>query len=208
MENSQRLEDAEDGDGRPMRGSRLLWILLLAFLLSKEARAAGERIVNLNVSLKGGEITLSAELVKGFSRQVVQDLQNGIPKDFYFYFLLKRKQKGWFDEEIYAKTLRYTVKYDRLKNQFLVTRRDGVVVEEMVLENLEAAEGLISKINGVRMAPLSLLKPKGSYYISVKAQMKASKLPLYLDYFLFFIPFLELDTPWADSRTFNGASAQ
>jgi hypothetical protein len=67
---------------------------------------------------------------------------------------------------------------------------------------------LISKLNNVKIAPLSLLKPRRTYYVSVKAQMKASKLPLYLDYFLFFIPFLELDTPWADSNTFEIGNAQ
>jgi len=81
-----------------------------------------------------------------------------------------------------------------------------VVVEEFLLDSLQAAEGLISKLNNVRITPLSLLKPRGTYYVSVKAQMKAAKLPLYLDYFLFFIPFLELDTPWADSNTFNANS--
>jgi hypothetical protein len=191
-----------------MTGSRIVSALLLfsmALLLPEiPARAAGrERITHLSVSLANGEITVSAQLERGFSHQVVRDIQNGIPKDFYYYFLLKRKQKGWFDDEILSKTLRYTVKYDNLKKQFLVTRRDGVVVEETLLENLDAVESLISKVNNVKISPLSLLKPSRSYYVSVKAQMKASKLPLYLDYFLFFIPFLELDTPWADSNSFE-----
>jgi hypothetical protein len=47
------------------------------------------------------------------------------------------------------------------------------------------------------------LKRGKNYLVSVKAEMKAPQLPLYLDYFLFFIPFLEIDTEWRDSATFR-----
>jgi len=183
-------------------------LLIFWWLVSSGSWAygAGERIGHLTVSVEEGEIAISVELMRGFSHQVIRELQNGSPKDFYFYFLLKRRQTGWYDDELVSKTLRFTVRYDRLKEQYLVTRRDGSVVEELQLDNLESAEGLISKLRKVKIAPLSLLRPKSSYYVSVKAQMKAAKLPLYLDYFLFFIPFLELDTPWADSNTFNANS--
>lgn len=192
-----------------MRGRHLQWAVafllpLVLLTVSLAAAADKERMDDLAVSLENKEITVSVALVNGFSQEVVHDLQNGIPKDFYFYFLLKKVEAGWFfDEEVLAKTIRFTVKYDSLKKQFLVTRRDGTLVEEVLLDSLEEVKGLISKISSVRIAPLSLLKPRRTYYISVKAQMKASELPLYLDYFLFFIPFLELDTPWADSKTFS-----
>jgi hypothetical protein len=39
--------------------------------------------------------------------------------------------------------------------------------------------------------------------VSVKAEMKAPQLPLYLDYFLFFIPFLEIDTEWRNTAPFR-----
>lgn len=186
-----------------------IFIGILGLFPPERAFSAGEeRIRNVEVSIEKGEITVSAELVHGFTPQVIVDLQNGIPKDFYFYFLLKKEQTGWFDEEILSRTIRYSIKFDNLKKQYLLTRRDGSLEEEILSESFPAAEALISKINHVRIAPLALLNPKRTYYVSVKAQMRASQLPLYLDYFLFFIPFLEIDTPWADSRPFTRRSFQ
>jgi hypothetical protein len=57
------------------------------------------------------------------------------------------------------------------------------------------------------VAATDQLRRRTTYLISVKAEMKAPRLPLYLDYFLFFIPFLELDTPWADSAPFRAPDA-
>jgi hypothetical protein len=161
--------------------------------------AGDEQIRNVKVEMFNDEIVVSAELIEGFKKEIVADILNGIPKDFYYYLLLKRKQKNWFDEEILSKTIRYTVKYDTLKKQYRVLRKEVENEVESTLGDFEAVKRLISKVDHVKLAPVGILKSRHRYYVSVKSQMKASQLPFYLDYFLFFIPFLELDTPWADS---------
>jgi len=164
------------------------------------AAAAGrERIKNVSVEIIEEEIAVSAELVSGFNSDIVRDIQNGIPKDFYYYLLLKRKQKNWFDEELLSKTIRYTVKYDTLKKQYRVTQIEGEKTTESVFDDFEGMKQKVSRVERVKIAPLQALKSRYRYYVSVKSQMKAAKLPFYGDYLLFFIPFLELDTPWSDS---------
>ena len=158
-----------------------------------------ERIRNVSVEILGQAILVSAKLTGGFNREVIKDIQNGIPKDFYYYILLKRKDPNWFDEEILAKTILYRVKYDTLKKDYAVTE----TIEEKVIHknvpNFEQMKEIVSSINHVRLAPFEILKKQHHYYVSVKSQMQAAKRPFYLDYFLFFIPFLEIDTPWANS---------
>src|SRR3989338_2766550 len=115
------------------------------------ALAAGkERIQNVTAEIVEEEITVSAGLVQGVNPEIVNDIQNGIPKDFYYYLLLKRKQKNWFDEEIVSKTIRYTVKYDTLKKQYAVIRVEGEKVAESLLEDFESMRRLISKIDHVK----------------------------------------------------------
>lgn len=181
-----------------------LLLLLSLFVLPANLFAAGsERIKNVVTEIKNQEIVVTAELVDGFSREILNDIHDGIPKDFYYYLLLKRKQKNWFDEEILAKTVRYTVKYDTLKKKYSIVQRDGERVVESTVDDVETMKRLVSKIDHVKLAPTRFLKSRNRYYVSVKSQMKAAKLPFYVDYFLFFIPFLELDTPWADSDTLS-----
>ncbi len=175
-------------------------LLLVLFLAPAQPFAAGpERIKKVTTEIINQEIVVSAELVDGFSREIINDIQDGIPKDFYYYLLLKRKQKSWFDEEVLARTIRYTVKYDTLKKKYAIIQTDGERVVESTVDDIETMKRLVAKIDHVPLAPISFLKSRNRYYVSVKSQMKAAKLPFYVNYFLFFIPFLELDTPWADS---------
>lgn len=162
--------------------------------------ASEGRVRNVTVDIVNKEILVSADLVSGFNNEIADDIQNGISKDFYYYVLLKKKQKNWFDEELVSKTVRYHVKYDTLKKQYLVLQIEGAqVTHESIFNDFEAMKQKISRIERVKLAPVRMLNTRRRYYVSVKSQMKATKLPLRLETLLFFIPFLELDTPWADS---------
>ena len=177
-------------------------VILFSFVIlfiPVSVQASGERIANLVVQIKNSDILVSANLIRGFSQTTEEDIRNGIPKDLYYYILLTRHQPLWFDEEMLSKTIKYTVKYDLLKKQFVVTRRENSAVQQEILEDFVAMKRLISTINNVKITTIQALNDQDTYYVSIKAEMKAAKLPFYLDYFLFFIPFLEVDTPWAHS---------
>jgi len=180
-------------------------VLIYCFLflsLPVLVQASDERIANLMTRITDSDILVSANLIKGFSRTTEEDIQNGIPKDLFYYLLLKRRQPLWFDEELLSKTIKFTVKYDLLKKQFYVTRSIDSMVQQEVMEDFGTMKRLISNINNVKIADSKMLNLEDTYYISVKAEMKAAKLPFYQEYFLFFIPFLEVDTPWAHSGPF------
>lgn len=178
-------------------GASMLCIAILSAPVP--VQASEERIANLTIQFKNSDILVSANLIRGFSQTTEEDIRNGIPKDLYYYILLTKDQPLWFDDELISKTIKYTVKYDLLKKQFMVTRRENGATQQEITEDFVAMKRLISTINNVKIASIQALNYRDTYYVSVKAEMKAAKLPFYLDYFLFFIPFLEVDTPWAHS---------
>lgn len=174
--------------------------LFVFFLISSPGVArGGPRIRDVKVEIENEEIVVSARMTGGFRKEVLKEIHNGIPKEFYYYLLLKRKEQNWFDREILAKTILYTVKYDILKKNYKIIQKDGDKVTEKQANDFEAMKKIVSQVNQIVLAPVKLLQKRHRYYASVKSQMKTVKMPLYLDYFLFFIPLLELDTPWADS---------
>ncbi len=179
----------------------LLLLASLLFALIPGIAWGKERIRNVEVTIVDQDILVSADLIGGFSRKVINDIQNGIPKDFYYYLVLKRKEKAWFDEEILSKTLRVTVQYDTLKKEYLLIQNDGETLVERRIAEFEEMKKVVARIDQVSLTSHKTLRQSERYYVSVQAQMKAAKLPFYLDYFLFFVPFLEIDTPWANSRT-------
>jgi hypothetical protein len=168
-----------------------------------------ERISALTVEIDPqGEILVSARLIQAIHGKVANDIQHGIPKDLFYYVLLMKRQEAWFDEELLDKTIRYSVQYDVLKKLYRVYIRDEKGVSDRIVENFQEMLDLISKIDNARIGDIKMLKPKETYYVRVKVQMKVSRLPFYLKYLLFFIPVLELDTPWADSAPFYASTVR
>lgn len=182
-------------------------LLQFSWLGVREGWTADERISDLTVQTSPqGEILVSARLLQAMQGKVMNDLQHGMPKDLFYYVLLMKRQAAWFDEELLSKTIKYTIQYDVLKKLYRVNIRHEADATNHVVENFQEMVDLISKIDNVRIAEIKMLKSKETYYVSVKAQMKASRLPFYLRYLLFFIPVLELDTPWADSAPFYASA--
>jgi hypothetical protein len=165
------------------------------------AWAGRERIEKIAVEIIKEEIIVSFELGNGFNRATERDIQDGIEKDFYYYVVLNQKEDHWFYEEVAEKTIRYTVKYDTLRKDYTVRRREGLEIVERVFDSAEEMRAFISRGEKIHLAPISLLKQGRRYHVWVKAQMKASHIPRDLERLLFFIPFLELDTPWAKSSS-------
>ncbi|MEK7279834.1 MAG: DUF4390 domain-containing protein [Nitrospirota bacterium] len=181
----------------------LVFFFMLCFLSSlilvPFSAIADENISDLSVTIQNKDIMVSARLIGAFSNTIEEDIKNGIPKDLFYYILLKRRQNNWIDEELLQVTIKYTIKYDILKKQYIVTSREGTRSSRRVIENYQEMADLITRVNNIKLTETDILKSNESYYVSVKAEMKATAIPLHLDYFFFFIPFLELDTPWADS---------
>lgn len=182
------------------------FFLLMGILwgpLSTVVQAGEERIADLTVAIdSNNEIRVSAELIRWMNPGLSEDIENGIPKDLFYTIVLKKRIGVWFDEEITSKTIKHTIKYDVLKKQYLITTGEGDTTQQKVAETRQEMIDLISKVNNVKMSLVKKLKTRHTYYVSVKAEMKASRLPFFLEYILFFIPVPELETPWADSAPF------
>lgn len=193
------------------KSSVIFLVMILLFLGDGSVATAdgAERIENVKVEVVREGIVVSASLSQGFSSEIIHEIQNGIQKEFHYYILVKRKEPNWiFDEEVLSRSILYTVKYDTLKKIYRVIFTDGDKVVETIFDDFDAMKQMVSHVNRVKLAPANAMKSADHYYVSVKAQMRAAELPFYLDYFLFFIPFLEIDTPWADSATISFQSGE
>ena len=179
-----------------------LGVLFFSLFNVSVGNAEEGRIADLSVSFDQEEIFVYARLVRGLGQKFEEDIHNGIPKDLFYYILLKRRQGFWIDEELLSRTIKHTLKFDILKKQYIVTTRVEGDPHEKTVNNFDEMRGLISEVKNVSIAPISFLDPEETYYVSVKAEIHATRLPFYFEYLLFFIPFLELDTPWANSSPF------
>lgn len=179
----------------------LVFIICLSYFFNT-AFADEEKITDINVALGKEDISVSAKLVNGLNKDVEEAIKNGIQKDIIYSVILKKKRSTWFDEDVVSKETEYTIKYDVLKKQYtLITRGNGN--KEKVTQSYDEIKAVVSKIENAVVSPKKALEPDEEYYISIKAEIKDTKLPFFLDYFLFFIPFSDIDTSWYDSSVFK-----
>jgi hypothetical protein len=158
------------------------------------------RITDLTVKTGREQVTVSASLIKGLPADVGNELQHGISKILYYYVVIKRHVPLWMDEELDSSTVRFRIWYDLVKRQFVVARRQGDTEIRQTADRLEDVNRLISHIHNVTI-PFRIPPGRGDtyYYVSVRAEMRSAKLPVYLEYFLFFLPVAQISTPWTDS---------
>ncbi|MBI5043987.1 MAG: DUF4390 domain-containing protein [Nitrospirae bacterium] len=166
------------------------------------AFAAEKEITDINVVLGKEEISVSAKLTDGLNKDVEEAIKNGIQKDIIYSAILKKKRSAWFDEDVASKEIKYTIKYDVLKKQYtLITRGNGN--KEKVTQSYDEIKSAVSRMENTSVSPKKVLELDEEYYVSIKAEIKDTKLLFFLDYFLFFIPFSDINTSWYDSPVFN-----
>lgn len=190
-----------------MKLKRIYLVFILGSVISlsyflNTAFAGEERITDIKVTLGKEEISVSAKLMDGLNKDVEEAIKNGIQKDIIYSVILKKKRSTWFDEDVVSKEIEYTIKYDVLKKQYtLITRGNGN--KEKVTQSYDEIKAAVSKIENAVVSPKKVLEPDEEYYVSIKAEIKDTKLPFFLDYFLFFIPFSDINTSWYNSPAFK-----
>ncbi len=182
---------------------RFIFIILSIILTSVSPLSAKQQsITDINVSRSSNELLVTAAYEGGFTPEVKQEIINGVGRELFYYIVLQRVMPKWIDEEKISKTIKYTLKYDILKKQFLIVRIIGNSREERVFESYEEMKEWVSKIEKVSITPINNLRTTHKYYVSIKAEIKAGELPFLLRYLLFFIPYSEFSTGWVNSGEF------
>jgi len=161
--------------------------------------AAEGRIDRVEVTPAAGEVRVSAHLAGGFPDEIAEQIQSGVPKDLFYTVTMNRRHRRWFDEELYGRTVSYAIKFDTLEGRYHIRRTDpDGSQDERVVPTYDAAVAMVSEIDGIAL-PLPPEAGDAGHYVAVKAEMRAVRMPLYLDYVFFFIPMLQFETPWARS---------
>lgn len=182
----------------------VFWVawLLASGAWGSAAAAESPQITDLTVVVQRDRLMVTASLADGMPDNMGEEIQRGISKALYYYAVLKRRVPFWRDEELASATVRYRIWYDLVKQQFVVAHRQEREETRQTAERFDDVRRLISHTRDVTIPLASPLQRDDTYYVSVKAEMRSAKLPVYIEYFFFFLPVAQLSTPWADSAPF------
>lgn len=158
-------------------------------------------ITGLSVSDTDG-LKVSFSVMDAFTKEMEDALKSGLPIAFTFNVELDRVRSVWIDEGLGAWEFRHVVRYDTLKDEYVVSQGgvNGNGESGVRTKDFNEMKKIMSALTGARITPAKTLIAGESYELRAKATLKAVTLPFFLDHVLFFVKAWNLETDWFSYR--------
>lgn len=163
---------------------RLILLYCLLFLLLIASRSECETISGPDVKQAGSDIYVSFSL--GLENKGIQELREGIDKEFKFFIDLFRIWKIWPDEFVIGKTYTRTLRADPIKKEYIGTSSDGSELIERRFRSFESMLEWTLSLNNLKLTNTRELEP-GQYFVRVTIESKVRKLPPLVRQFVIFV---------------------
>jgi hypothetical protein len=153
------------------------------------------------VSLNTGKelVTVNAELVYAFNEKISEAIESGVAMTFTYEIELLKQSSGFGDDVVSKNKVTQTVQFDTLKKVYQFSSQGKSVNRKVATKSLEKYQKLMLNLKDIPIAHTYKLDPAEKYYARVKAEMEADGLWFPFNYILFFVPFNEFETSWAQS---------
>ena len=182
-----------------MPGVALLIGVVVWFAMTTVTWATSPSLVNIGVGTKGKIIVMNARLVDGFTHDIMDAIESGVPITFTFQVELRQENDLWNDTLISTNTVNHTVKYDSLKKVYRFSEFGKGVRRKISTRNRESYQRLMLTLNDIPIASIKRLASNEKYYVRVKANLKTDRLWFPFNYLFFFLPFNDFDASWTES---------
>jgi hypothetical protein len=179
-----------------MKTRFVAFITLLCLLSASWAVGQNVSINNVVITKYQNNLYVYFSLDGPFSQEMEEAIKSGIETTFTFYVVLKRHRAGILsDPEIVERTIKHTVKYDALLQQYTVTR-DEEGSKPFVTKDFDAAKRIMAQVRFYPLVTLTMLEKGATYRIEIKGELDKADIPNSLRYILFFSNVWNFSTPW------------
>ena len=167
----------------------------LCFLATPAMAKNKADIVDIEVTKKSGNLEVSFSIENCFTPEMEEAIQSGVPATFRIHLILEKTGFHLFGSKLLDNTLEHSIRYDRLKNQYMVQIPEHI--ESMrITDDLDEAKCWMSTIERLPVIPLWRLEKGRTYQLNVKAELSKFQLPFFLRYVLFFVSLWDFETSW------------
>jgi hypothetical protein len=177
--------------------SRVIPFIILCCLLSATwVLAQSVYINNVVITKYQNNIYVYFTLEGPFSSEMEEAIKSGLETTFTFYVVLKEHRRGILsDPEIVQRTIKHTVKYDALLQEYTVTR-DEEGVKPFVTKDFEIAKRVMTQVKFYPLVAVAMLETGNTYRIEIKGELDKDDIPKSLRYIFFFSKVWDFSTPW------------
>lgn len=164
---------------------KILFLLVLFELLVFVRAGTAAEISEISFRLANNELYVSTVLRP--DQKIVDELTDGLSKEFTFYIDLFRVWNIWPDEFVLGQKIITTLKSNPIKREYIATRVTGNIFLKKRFNDLEAMVNWAMNLPDIKLTNVKELED-GTYFIKVTAESRIRKLPPVIGYLLFFVP--------------------
>lgn len=175
-----------------------VWFLALCacLLASGLAWSQDARITDVIVTNTRDDLILYFRVEGCFTEDLEQAIMNGVPTTFTFLASLNRVRNFWKDKNLASLEIRHMVKFNNLKNEFVITRSEDKG-RSIVVSSFSQAKKVMAEVENLKIGKLETLERNHRYQVRIKAELKKITLPFYLHHvFRFFLFLWDFETDW------------
>ena len=176
-----------------------LIILTTLLLIGSVTVEAEPSLVNIGVGTNRQKVVINARLVEGFTADIDEAVENGIPLTFIFNAELRQVNSLWNDTLISSNKIKHIIKYDSLKQVYRFTETGKGIKRKIATRNKQKSQKLMLTLNNIPIASARRILSNEKYYIRIKASLETDGFWFPFNELLFFLPFNNFNTTWAES---------
>ncbi|HIF02975.1 MAG TPA: DUF4390 domain-containing protein [Nitrospinaceae bacterium] len=169
---------------------------LLIGVLTVEATPS---LVNIGVGTNKQTVVINARLVEGFTPDIEEAVENGIPLTFIFEAELRQANYLWNDTLISRNIIKHVIKYDSLKQVYRFTETGKGVKRKIATRNKQKSQKMMLTLSNIPIASARRIASNEKYYIRIKASLETDSFWFPFSELLFFLPFNNFNSAWAES---------
>jgi hypothetical protein len=122
---------------------------------------------------RDGQVLVTFDLSDGFTADVRDAVQSGLPTTFSYVVELRQGTAAWFDRTLSAVTITATVRFDNLTRRYHMSRSfDGRVQEAGPTEDQDAVRRWMTHFERIPVSTTSTLEANGEYSVRVRARTR------------------------------------
>ena len=185
-------------DVKPWVNRKFFFLFFLAVLTACPPICASARnkaqISNIEIDKEGKNLEASFRLIDCFNTDMEEAILNGVPTTFRIIVYVE-KPSLLLASKIADFTLRHTIKYNRLNNEFQVELPEHPQ-RILVTRSFDEAKRWMSTVENLPVIPTCWLHRDQRYYLKVRAELSKVELPLFFRYILFWVSLWDFETEW------------
>jgi hypothetical protein len=177
------------------RVKKILICVGILILIQNPAYGQQAHLKNIVVSNTAGNVVVSFRLEGAFSSEMKEAILKGTPITFTYLVALYEVRRLWVDKRIADIRIDHMIKYNAMKEDFMI-KRSWEIDKVWTIQSFDEAQELVTQISSLEFLPPNWLENGKHCQIRLKAKLSTTNLPFYLRRVLFFSPSWDFETDW------------